>query len=196
LGHALEALFRQKSKPEILDLGPLCGDTLVYLADRGARVAVEEFDRPPPRDEADPEAPPPDPLSVDQPDERFDLVLAWEQFDFVDDQSADELAAEVRRVLAPGGRLLMIAMNNSPTSPVTSGRPARYRLTGDDQVVREELPGEPLRRWCRPTRDIERALAPLKVEKLHLHRNQTREFLAIRPAASKTPKSGPVLEKP
>ena len=184
LGHALEALFRQKAKPEILDLGPLCGESLVYLADRGARVAVEAFDPPPPP-VADEAAAAAEPLRIDQPDARFDLVLVWEQFDFVDDTRVEAFTAELRRLLAPGGRLLLIAMNSIPTAPVTSGRPARYRVTADDQVCREELPVATRARWCRPTRDIERALAPLAVEKLHLHRNQLREFLAIRPLPKK-----------
>jgi 2-polyprenyl-3-methyl-5-hydroxy-6-metoxy-1,4-benzoquinol methylase len=193
LGHALESLFRQKEKPEILDLGPLCGDTLTYLANRGARVAVEEIRMPPAvaasavgepsvgEDEAEVE-----PITIDQADERFDLVLGWEALDFIDDARLDQVMAELCRVLVPGGRLLFIAMNNSPTAPVTSGRRARYRVTADDQVVREELQADPIPRWCRPTRDIERSLSPLKVEKLHLHRNQTREFLAMRPASTQS----------
>lgn len=184
LGYALEALFRQKAKPEILDLGPLCGDTLVYLADRGARVAVVDFDPPPPfvADPDDATGAGPEPLRIDQPDGRFDLVLAWERFDFVDDARVESFTAELRRVLVPGGRLSLIAMNSIPTAPVTSGRPARYRVSGDDRASREELPEAPRPRFCRPTRDIERALAPLSVEKLQLHRNQMREFLAILPA--------------
>ena len=36
------------AKPQILDLGPLCGSTAVFLANLGARVCVEDFQSPPP----------------------------------------------------------------------------------------------------------------------------------------------------
>ena len=54
----------------------------------------------------------------------------------------------------------------------------RYRLLADDLIVREE-PGEHRRRrYVHPNREIERAIAGLSVQSIHLQRNQMREILA------------------
>jgi hypothetical protein len=60
-------------------------------------------------------------------------------------------------------------------------RQAHFRLVGADQLVREVGEGPERKRWVHPTREIERALAPLSVEGIHLQRNQMREFLARKP---------------
>jgi hypothetical protein len=47
--------------------------------------------------------------------------------------------------------------------------------------VREEPNGAPaLRRYVHPNREIERAIAGLSVQNIHLQRNQMREILALK----------------
>jgi len=182
LGRALERVLKGE-QPRILDLGPLCGESAVYLAGRGARVSVEQFEAPPPAPPRDPhqppeEAPPPPRLRLDQPDGAFDLVLAWEHADFVPPERLCDFGAELRRVLAAGGYALLFARNSPAEDDPAWTRPGRYRVIADDRVVREEGAGAARTRWVHPTRDIERALAPLAIQGLHLQRNQVREFLA------------------
>lgn len=189
ISRAFGRVFR-KSKPEILDLGPISGQTVVYMADRGARVSVEEFEPPPP-------APVPTkgkkskkivvkPLRIDQPDGKFDLVLAWEQCDFIPPQRLGEFIAELRRVLADGGWLLLFSRNASTilgaNAADETASPCRYRLLDEKMAVREPSGRKPERRWVHPTREIERALAPLSVQGIHLQRNQIREFSALKKA--------------
>lgn len=177
---ALDAALRQ-TDPRILDLGPFFADTAVFLADRGARVSVEEFQPPPPPAGADDDdAPAPEPLRLAYPDEHFDLVLTWEWWDFIPRQRAAEFAAELRRVLTPGGRLLLFSLNSSEPKAVNSPI-YRYRVADEEQVFRFPVPERSAPRWCYPTREIERLLAPMTIQKLHLHRNQMREFLAHKP---------------
>ncbi len=156
----------------------------MFLADKGARVSVEEMDPLPPRPPAGSDEPAPEPFKVDHPDEAFDVVLAWEQFDFVPPNRMDEFMKELQRVIAPGGWLMLFSLNKVNEKGET-GRPGRYRILADNRIQREETSGTPLERWVHPTRDIERALAPLSVQKLHLHRNQMREFLALKPTKKK-----------
>lgn len=186
LERALKAVFRV-DRPEILDLGPLCGETVVYLADRGARVSVEELDVPPPGEPVggDDAPPPVRPLRIDQPDEKFNLLLAWEQCDFIPEDRLDEFGAELRRVLRPGGWLLLFSLNSKRDQGGGAERPCRYRIIADDRVSREITSLPPQRRSLYPTRRIERALAPMSIQTLHLQRNQMREFLALK--ASKDP---------
>lgn len=183
LGRALERVLKGE-QARILDLGPFCGESAVYLAGRGARVSVEQFEAPPPQPPRDPqespdeEPPPLPPLRIDQEDGIFDLVLAWEHTDFVPPERLRDFGSELRRVLAEGGYALLFARNSPADDDSAWTRPGRYRVIADDRLVREEGTGPARARWVHPTREIERALAPLAIQGLHLQRNQVREFLA------------------
>ncbi|HZN54710.1 MAG TPA: class I SAM-dependent methyltransferase [Candidatus Polarisedimenticolaceae bacterium] len=176
LGRAVARAFRG-GKPEILILGPLCGESVVYLAGRGARVHVDPVDIPepiPPR--AQGETPPAaKPFALDHGTAAYDLVLAWEMLDFVPPDRLVEVGAEIVRVLRVGGQLFVFAHQKPPEDQAV---PPRYRLLADDLIVREDSPGTPRRRYVHPNRDIERALAGLAVQGIQLQRNQMREILA------------------
>jgi len=176
LGRAIARAFRT-GKPEILILGPLCGETVVYLAGRGARVHVDPVDMPEPAPPRAPgETPPPvEPFSLDHAAAAYDLVLAWETLDFVPPNRLVEVGAEIARVLRIGGQVFVFAHQKPPAD---QGVPPRYRLLADDLIVREESEGTPRRRYVHPNRDIERALAGLAVQGIQLQRNQMREILA------------------
>ena len=75
----------------------------------------------------------------------------------------------------------MLFARNTPAGEERSWRhPGRYRVVDDDRIIREESGIKARRRWVHPTRDIERALAPLTIDGLHLQRNQLREFVVKR----------------
>lgn len=168
-------------KPEILDLGPFCGETVIFLADHGARVSVGEYVPPAavvPEEQDDAAAPPP--LKLDQPDGRFHFVLAWERLDFTPPERLAELGAELTRVLADEGWLLVFAQNRPGNKGPQPSRLRRFRLIGEDRILAQIVEGPARPRWSHPTRDIERALTPLAIQGIHLQRNQTREFLALK----------------
>jgi hypothetical protein len=178
LARVLARVFRE-AKPDILVLGPFCGESVVYLAGRGARVHVEDFDPPEPGPEKKPgeavsTAPP---FHLDQPDRRFGLVLAWEVLDFVPPDRLQEFGAELRRVLRDDGTLFLF----SHAKPIaTHEPPARYRVLADDVIVRESPTNLVRIRYTHPTREIERALRGLAVQGIHLQRSQMREIVAIK----------------
>lgn len=178
LARVLARTFRE-AKPEILDLGPLCGESAVYFAGRGSRFRVENFEPPEPTPPRTPgEAPPAvEPLRLECDDGRFDLVLAWETFDFVPPDRLHELGQEVRRVLRDGGQVFLFC-HQKPASEAEI--PPRYRMIADDLIVREPSLGRTRRRWAHPTREIERALAGLSVQGIHLQRSQMREIVAVK----------------
>jgi len=183
MARALERILHRQPSPEILDLGQACGATAVYLAGRGARVSVEEFEPPSAGPVIHDASRIPDVgrLRLDQPDEKFDLVLAWEHFDFVPPDRLDEFVSEIWRVMAEDAWLLLFALDGSP-SPRSQGCSASYRVTADDRLVREPGRG-PLRpRWSHHNRAIHQALAPLSVASVTLRRNRIREFLIHKPA--------------
>lgn len=176
LGRAVARAFRQ-GKPEILALGPLCGESVVYLAGRGARVHVDEVDIPEPIPARQPgeAARGVAPVRIDLPNDLCDLVLAWEMFDFVPADRLQEFGAEIARVMRVGGQLLLFAHQKPPSEAAVM---PRYRLLADDMIVREEPAAPPRRRYVHANREIERALAGLSVQGIQLQRNQLREILA------------------
>jgi len=183
MSRALDRLLVREASPEILDLGQPCGSTAVYLASRGARVVVEEFE-PPPAD-GTVQVPGRDlsarALKIDQPEGKFDLVLAWEHFDFVPPARLDEFVSEIWRVMAPDGWLLLFALDGPHEGP-NEGRPASYRVTADDRLLRSAVAGPNRPRWTHHNRAIHQALAPLVVTGVTLRRNGIREFLVHKPA--------------
>jgi hypothetical protein len=195
LAKILEKILRE-DKPEILDLGPFCGATAVYLADRGARVSVEGLEvpsplpkppgKPAPGKSPAPEAPaePAPPFRLDQPDGKFHLALVWEVGDFFPAERLPEFGKEIHRVLVDGGWALLLSISDPPKEGHAARRPPRYRVVQDDQVVREPNDGPAMKRYGHNPRQIERALAPLAVQGIHLQRNQLREFLLFKRAAT------------
>lgn len=183
LKKVLDKVLR-RDKPQILDIGTFCAATAVYLADRGARVSVDEFLPPaptPPVDAYSDEPPPvPKPLRIEQPDATFHLVLAWEAGDFIPRDRLAEFGAELNRVLAPGGWVLLFSLGGSTGSSAALERRPRYRVLDEDKLLRERTEVAALPRYVHPPRDFERALAPLLVQGIHLQRNQLREFLLLK----------------
>lgn len=183
MARALERISIHRSSPEILDLGQPCGSTAVYLASRGARVSVEEFEAPGAKRiaGATEHFVAVDRVSIDQPDAKFDLVLAWEHFDFVPPDRLDEFVSEISRVMAPDGWLLLFALDGTPGN-LTESRPASYRITADDRLLRTPAAGPSRPRWAHHNRAIHQALAPLVVSGVTLRRNRLREFVVHKPA--------------
>lgn len=176
LGRALARVFRE-GKPQILVLGPLCGESVVFLAGRGARVHVDEVELPEPLPKGQPGEPAPTfrPARLEHPSDSFDLVLAWEMLDFVPPERLQEFGAEIVRVLRVRGQLIAFSHQKPPSERAVL---PRYRLLADDLVVREE-PGAPTqRRYVHPNREFERAIGGLSVQSIHLQRSQMREILA------------------
>ena len=188
LYQVLEKVFLEP-KPEVLNLGPLCGDTVAYLGGKGSRVHIGEFTPPRPMPEREAGKPPPSPEPVHLPydDEAFHLVLAWDLVDFVPPECLPAFGSELRRILKPGGRLFLFSQaNQARTSPGPARKevfdtPGRFRILDPSHVRLEKVTDENRRRrWVHPNRDLERAMKGMSILGIHLLRNQLREFTAVR----------------
>lgn len=187
LKKALERVFRLQ-RPEILNLGPLCGDSVIFLAGKGARVHVDEFVPPPPappRVQGKP-APPAPPVQLVHPENAFHMVLAWDLVDFTPPGSLPTVGPELARILKPGGWLFLLSQANRAGAALAGGgqeqysKPGLYRILNDSQVIPGTVARQGrMRRWIHPNRDLERALAPLRIQGTHLLRNQLREYTAL-----------------
>ena len=116
-------LMPEADQGRLLDLGPVAQSTVAFFIDRGFNVSIEDLVRS--RDEFDaeveserrknPTAEPPDPAALAakflgenlrfQP-ETFHGVLAWDVFDFLENEMLEPLVARLYELIAPGGVLL------------------------------------------------------------------------------------------
>jgi SAM-dependent methyltransferase len=189
MARALQRILSAREQPEVLDLGQFSRSAAVYLASRGARVSVEDFVPPSPRrnkkkttGNGERSAPPKsEPIVILHDDGKFDLVLAWEHWDFLPPERLVEFATEVSRVLAPGGWVVLYSKDSPGAEAGREDRAAGYSLAADDRMVCVPAVGPARPRWSHPNRAIERALAPLVVEAIHLQPNRIREFLLRKP---------------
>lgn len=149
----------------------------MFLAGRGARVHVDAVEIPGPIPKRQPGEPVAQvtPVAFDHPTGSFDLVLAWEMIDFVPPDRLQEFGAEIVRLIRVGGQLVIFAHLKPPADRAVL---PRYRLLADDLIVREEPAGPQIPRYVHSNLMIERAIAGLAVQNIHLQRNQMREILA------------------
>jgi len=183
MARALKRILQPGSQPEVLDLGQFSRSAALYLASRGARVAIEDFEPPPPTPRLKPGAKSVDKpaIKISQPDRKFDLVLGWEHVDFVPPDRLADVTAELSRVMLPGAWLILFAEDRPVARESRPDHQWCYRLTADDRVVRSPGAGPERPRWPHANRAIERALSPLRVQSIQLQRNRIREFLVQKP---------------
>ena len=142
----------------VLLCGPPSGPTIETFSARGCRVTVEG--------EAVPVLP------LEHADGAFDLLLVFDQLDFLDDEKASALAAEWSRVLKSGGRIYLLSRQKSK-----GGRPRLHvDVRSDGMLALKTLGPGGGGTNLRSNRQVEMLLEPLKVEEILLRRDGLREI--------------------
>jgi SAM-dependent methyltransferase len=117
-------------------------------------------------------------------DASFDAIVAWDVIDFYDPESARRVAAEIRRILKPGGLMLSFFHARRATAPT---RPRRYRIVDENHFTREETAFTPMPRQVYQNRDIEKMFTGLKIIEQYYLRNGLREILMEKRIAAPEP---------
>jgi SAM-dependent methyltransferase len=107
-------------------------------------------------------------------DESFDAIVAWDVIDFYDPESARLVAAEVRRVLKPGGLVLSFFHAKRATEPT---RPRRYRIIDETNFSREVTAFAPMPRQVYQNRDVEKMFTGLRIVEQYYLKTGLREIL-------------------
>ena len=181
---ALKALLhdlRPESRPSVLDLGPPLAGNVKFLSALSCRVRVADLFRSLSSESLDNRQPEVMAALYERllplaPDERFNMLFAWDVFDYLRPDQVASLIARLTPACAPdaGALVLVSTRRQIPAAPM------RYRI-----LDRESLAGEgrhePVRVSPRYTQaDLERMMPGFTVRRSFLLRNGIQEYLLAR----------------
>ena len=171
------AAITQQPAPVLLDLGPVVGANISYFGDRlGCKIYIEDL-------VADIEgharrgerARLPQFLKgrLTQAPESVDGILCWDLFDFLDKAAGQTLAAQLARLVRPGGALYGFF----GTTAVDLTSYSRFAIEADGRLRVRPMPATTVRRSVLVTRDINKMFDGLVVAESVLLKSNTRETL-------------------
>ena len=163
--------------PSLLDLGPVVGANVTFFGEQlGCKIFVEDLfaalDRHVHGGKLE-ELPEFLTKRLSQPDGTFDGILCWDLFDYLDRASAQALATELMRLLAPDGALLGF-FGNTQSHEV---RYTKYIIVDEVNLRYRRYPAARGRQATLLNRDIIRLFPSLRVSDSFLLQNNTREIL-------------------
>jgi hypothetical protein len=173
-----------RESPVLLDLGPVVGSNVSFFGEQlGCKIFVEDIFADLDRHvregklEALPEF---FKKRFPQADATFDGILCWDVIDYLDRASANQLAAQMTRVLRPEGALLGFFASG----PVRETRYTKYIIVDEVNLKHRWYAAARGRNTSLLNRDIIRMFSELRVSDSFLLQNNLREILFRKPAAS------------
>jgi hypothetical protein len=173
LRHYVKLLSKRK-KPEILDLGPVCGSNVSFFVNYSAKLHIHDLllERPG--------------VSYKSPCIMLPLIQAlefrrnsldgihiWDLHDHLDNKELSSVLFELSSLLKPEGLLVMISSNSSGQQPF----PQYFRIKEDLTVTLQKTRSLRLPYHYRTNRDIEKAMRPFEQISSYICTNGVREFL-------------------
>lgn len=176
----LVSLLASADRPQLLDIGRLSDRNIEWFINKGFRVFVDDQFRclPPPAPVKGAKTPPPPPPALAPlayPDERFDVVVAWDLYDYLVPSQAQAFTADLRRILKPRGLLLAFFHFDRKAA----ARHIRYRVLQEDRL--EYLPvTAPQNRRVYENNEIQALFSEFDFVNSCFLANQVREILVRR----------------
>ncbi len=133
------------------------------------------------------------PIHFNFPETSFDAIIAWDVFNYYDPESVRVIAAEVRRVLKPGGLVLAYFDTARTEEPAA---PWRYKIVDERRIQYEPMTGRLMLRQVYQNRDIEKMFVGLRIVELYFLKNSMREVLMEKKDVRETPRKAPPKPKP
>ena len=168
----VEAL-RRRQEPQVLDVGPVCGENIGFLAHRVRRLSVCDLFIRMDRDHRKGV-----PLSwtwqhLDYPPQSFDGILLWDLADHLNDEEVTRLVQLCRNMLKPGGTVAVIVLGAETLSNTVNsfviGEGLRLHLRPQPHL---DLPLQ-----VRQNREVLSLFTPFTPVRSFIYRNGLREFL-------------------
>jgi hypothetical protein len=167
-----EELERQ-FEANILDVGPICGENINFLAQRVGKLYVCDLFLRLHRALRNGEPPTTILKHLDYSPASFDGILLWELMDHYDNDEAGRLVEACHTMLAPGGIVMVFALEATMTS-----LPVNYFVISAGFQVHPcrqyhlDLPS-----YGRHNRELLELMTPFMLVKSFIYRNGLREFL-------------------
>jgi hypothetical protein len=184
LAELLDSL-RPGSRHAVLDLGPSVSANVKFLSTLCCRIRIADLHRSLSSESIESRRSEAmnalwERLLPLAPDERFDVLLAWDVFDYLRPDQVSSLMAR----LAPACHEETLALVLVSTRPTIPAVPPRYRI-----LDREHLAGDGPREPVRPCprygqADLQRMMAGFSVRRSFLLRSGIQEFLFARGEAA------------
>jgi hypothetical protein len=160
-------------KPEVLDVGPVCGNNISFFLERVKRLHVCDLvSRLSPEKKHEPEAE--GCLSLlDYREKSLDGIHLWDFPDHIGNRALSLFVRKLHGLLKPTGRLIMIASTASAVQPF----PLFFVIRNDCAVVLENKPERRISYFYRSNRDIEQSMKPFRQAHSFICSSGVREFL-------------------
>jgi SAM-dependent methyltransferase len=126
-------------------------------------------------------------------DASFDGIVAWDLFNYYDAESGRAMAADIARILKPGG--LVFAYFHARTLGVPPG-PGRYRIVDEARIESEPFAGKPMPHHVFQNRDIEKIFTGMRIAELYFLKSGVREMLLEKRAGAAPAPPAPPVAKP
>lgn len=112
-----------------------------------------------------------------QPEQPYDLIFAWDILDRLFPEERPKLVERLAEVSSPDARLHIVVDASESTSP---SHPLRFMLVDTDRLRYEPTgPPRPHRHPLLPA-EVERLLAPFRVQRAFTVKGGFREYVAVR----------------
>jgi hypothetical protein len=172
--------LRPDYRYSVLDLGPPVGSNVEFFSAWSCRVRIADFHRS--LNAESPESREPEafgqllerllPLGAE---ERFDILLAWDVFNYLRPDQISALMVRFASVCRP--RALVLALVS--TRPQIPAAPLRYRIVDRENLACEGVadPVRPCPRYVQP--DLARMMTRFVVKSSYLLRSGIQEYLFV-----------------
>ena len=175
------ATLTADESPLLLDLGPVVGSNVSFFGEQlGCKIFVEDIFADVDRHVRDNKL---EDLAaffkqrLPQKENTVDGILCWDVFDYLDRPAAQELAAQLTRVLRPDGALLGFF----GIAPPRDARYTKFIIMDDVNLKHRGYPALRGRQTVLQNRDILRLFSGLHVSDSFLLQNNLREILFRKP---------------
>ena len=168
----VEAL-RRRQEPQVLDVGPVCGENISFLAHRVRRLYVCDMFLRVDRDRRKGV-----PLSwtwqhLDYPPQSFDGILLWDLADHLDDREVVRLVELCRTMGRPSGMVTVFVLGEHVLSHVVNS----FVIGDGFRLHLRPQPHLDLSLHVRQNREVLSLLTPFTPVRSFIYRNGLREFL-------------------
>jgi len=184
------ASLGSRTQPVLLDLGPVVGSNVSFFGEQlGCKIIVEDLSKDIDRhvregklDEL------PAALSKRFPQDAgsIDGILCWDIFDYLDKNSAKQLAEQLTRVLRPDGVLLALFSTAEP-QPGVRPEYTRHIVVNPTSLQHRVYAAARGKQRPLPNRDIQRMFEPLRIAEQFLLKTNLREVLFRKQAEPAAP---------